>query len=279
MLEIARVVQKKVVPAHTIIFRQGDPGDSFYIINSGKVRVFRRSREGVETELAQLGMGNFFGELALLTGEPRAGYAESLEETDLTVIPKDQFDHILKDYPHVSSTFIKQLSSWLVQGDVRLEKEAERQLQAPGISWFDFLIILGLSLFFGIVLNLSNPHGIRLIPQFLTAEAVSSVTPLLAIEKYKEGKTLFVDAMPSNFFKQQHIKGAVNLPLVLFDVMYMLELSEVDKDKEIIVYGRTISRLYDEDVARKLILLGHKNTKILQGGLSKWKRNGYPVEP
>ena len=279
LIEIDKIVQKKVVPAHTIIFRQGDPGDSFYIVNSGKVRVFRKSREGVETELALLGPGNYFGELALLTGEPRAGHAESLEATNLTVISKNQFDRILKDYPYVSSSFIKQLSSWLVQGDLKLEIEAERQLRVPGVSWFDYLIIFSLSLFFGIVLNLSNPHGIRLIPQSLSAEAIPTITPLLAMGKYNEGESLFIDVMPSNFFKQQHIKGAINLPLALFDIMYVLELSEVSKDKKIIVYGRTISRLYDEDVARKLIFLGHKNTKILQGGLSKWKGNGYPVEP
>jgi len=71
----------------------------------------------------------------------------------------------------------------------------------------------------------------------------------------------------------------MNLPLALFEIMYMMELSDVDKEKEIIVYGRTISRLYDEDLAGKLILRGHKNTRILKGGLSQWKKKGYPVEP
>jgi 3-mercaptopyruvate sulfurtransferase SseA len=59
----------------------------------------------------------------------------------------------------------------------------------------------------------------------------------------------------------------------------MMELSEVNGEKEIILYGRTISRLYDEQVASKLILRGHKNTKVLEGGLSEWKKAGYPVEP
>ena len=66
--EIARVVKKKVVPTHTIIFQQGDPGDSFYIIRSGKVRVFKKDEEGFETDLTELGPGDSFGEVALLTG-------------------------------------------------------------------------------------------------------------------------------------------------------------------------------------------------------------------
>jgi len=59
----------------------------------------------------------------------------------------------------------------------------------------------------------------------------------------------------------------------------MMELSEVDKAKKIIVYGRSISSRSDEEVARKLILRGHKNIEILDGGLSTWKKKGYPVEP
>jgi 3-mercaptopyruvate sulfurtransferase SseA len=69
------------------------------------------------------------------------------------------------------------------------------------------------------------------------------------------------------------------MPLSVFDILYLMEMGDVDKSKEIIVYGRTISSLYDQLVARKLILRGHKSVKTLQGGLSTWKKNGYPVEP
>ncbi len=83
---IAQVVQDKVVPANTIIFRQGDPGDSFYIIHSGKIRVFLRGEDGVETELNQLGPGDCFGEIALLREEPRTTDIEAIEETHLFVL-------------------------------------------------------------------------------------------------------------------------------------------------------------------------------------------------
>jgi signal transduction histidine kinase len=127
--DIARIAQEKVVPPNTIIFQEGDPGDSFYIINSGKVRVFKKSREDIETDLAHLESGESFGEIALLTGEPRSGSVETLEETHLTVIAKDKFDQLLRDYPHVLFTFFKQLSGWLIRDDLRLEKEIQRQLE------------------------------------------------------------------------------------------------------------------------------------------------------
>ena len=49
------------------------------------------------------------------------------------------------------------------------------------------------------------------------------------------------------------------------------------KEKEIIVYGRSISGFYDEDVAKKLDLRGYKNIQILKDGWSEWKKAGYPV--
>jgi rhodanese-related sulfurtransferase len=95
---------------------------------------------------------------------------------------------------------------------------------------------------------------------------------------HQKGETLFVDAMPSNFYDKEHIPEAVNLPLAIFDIMYMMALSQEDKEKEIIVYGRTISKRYDEQLAAKLALRGHKNVRVLEGGLSAWKKKGYPVE-
>ena len=58
-----------------------------------------------------------------------------------------------------------------------------------------------------------------------------------------------------------------------------MEMSDVNKTKDIIVYGRTLSSHYDAQVAAKLILRGHKSTMILKGSLSTWKKKGYPVEP
>lgn len=45
LYELEQMIEDSVVPPHTIIFRQGDPCDSYYIINAGKVRVFRKGRE------------------------------------------------------------------------------------------------------------------------------------------------------------------------------------------------------------------------------------------
>jgi rhodanese-related sulfurtransferase len=147
------------------------------------------------------------------------------------------------------------------------------------MSWLDFIGIFVLTLLCGLFFNISNPNGISLLPESWSDEPIATVVPSVAREKQEQGGALFVDARPNGFFKQQHIKSAINIPLSLFDIMYVMELAEVDKSQEIIVYGRTISSRYDEKLARKLLYRGHTKISMLAGGLSTWKKKGYPTEP
>ena len=277
--EIARVVENRVLPARTRIFDRGDPGDSFWVIESGMVRVFRSDNEGVEITLSKLGPGQSFGEMALLTGEARSASVETLDETRALVLTKEQFDQVLKSHPEVSLTFIKQLSGWLKRDEQALETEARRLVAPPSMSWFDFVLLIGVSILFALVFNQTNPNGIPLFQKLPSKEAVATVPLSAAAEEYKKGDTVFLDAMPANFYEKEHIRGAVNMPLNLFEIVYMMTFGEQDKDKKIIVYGRTISKRYDLEVANKLVLRGYKNTRVMDGGLREWKKKGYPVEP
>ncbi|MBW2568061.1 MAG: cyclic nucleotide-binding domain-containing protein [Deltaproteobacteria bacterium] len=279
MTELFQVAEDKVFPAQSVIFSQGDHAESCFVIKSGKVRIFRKGKKGVVTELVRLGVGKSFGEIALLTGHSRPASVETLAETRLAVIPKDQFDRIFRNYPDVLLKMLKQVSGWLVRYDSKPDKKTERRFRAPGFSWFDFIAILGLSILFGIIFNMSNPNSIKLMPKVWSGETIPTISTSEAMVKYTEEKPLFLDARPSNFFRQRHIKNAINFPPALFDIIYMIELSNTDKNKEIILYGRNISRLYDEQVARKLVLRGYRNTKLLNGGIVDWEKSGYPVEP
>lgn len=268
-----------VVPAGHIIVRQGDPGDGFYLINSGRVRVYRKSSEGMEIILSELGTGESFGEMSLVTGEPRSAYVEALTETSLSVLVKDQFEWVLARYPDISINFVKQIAKWIRRDELRLEEETERQIRKPEMSWIDFVAVIGLSLLFGIIFNYSNPNGIGLMPKAWTGESVAMVDPGRIKPDPARKEILYVDARPAGFFERSHIRNAVNIPPALFDIMYLMSAARLGEATEIIVYGRTISSLYDLQVARKLILRGHANVKILRGGLSAWTQNGYPVEP
>ena len=271
--KIAETAQDIIVPANTIVFKQGDPGDCFYIILAGRARIYRKTQEGIEIEMDMLGPGDSVGEMSIMTGEPRSAYLETIEETHMLMFEKAQFDQILLDYPNISLVFVKKMSKKLL-----IERKTQRIFQKGRQLWVDYIIIILVSLMCCIIFNITSPKGLKLFPAIGPDEKVPLVETSQAVNKFLEGKTIFVDARPNAFFEKGHIKGSQNIPLSLFDIMYMMELSGVEKTRNIIVYGRTFSRLYDQDVARRLILRGHESVMVLKNGLKEWEKKGMPVE-
>lgn len=275
---IAQAVRPMAVPLHAIVLHEGGVGDGLYIIRSGRVRIFRKAENRMEIDLAFPGPGEFFGEMALLTGEPRSANAEALEETHLLVLAKADFDRIMREFPDTSRMFIKEMRRWLLRDEKRLELEAHEAYRASQLSWLDLVVVIGISVILAIIFNTSNPNGISLFPAVPDRSSMPSISPAAAMAEVQGGNTLILDAMPENFYQQRHIKGALNMPLPLFDIIYMMTFPDEDKEKNIIVYGGTISKPYDLELAEKLLLRGFEKVRLLEGGLEAWEREGYPVE-
>ncbi|MGA2400317.1 MAG: cyclic nucleotide-binding domain-containing protein [Syntrophobacteraceae bacterium] len=273
--ELVRTLQSRVVGPSEFIFKEGDPADAFYIIGSGRVRIFVRHDDRIEREISVSGPGEYFGEVALLAGETRSANVESLTETHLMVLSKERFDRLLRDHPDLSRNFVRKIRGWLLK-DREIIEEADAAIRASRGSWFDFLLVIGVSVLLAITFNISNPYGIPLVP--VPPDPVPSISASAAMQNYRRGQALIVDAMPGNFYQLRHIKGAVNMPMPLFDIVYLMSFSEADKDKKIVVYGNTVSRPYDLEIADKLLQRGYRDVKILDGGLRAWEANGYPVE-
>ncbi|MGD0660979.1 MAG: cyclic nucleotide-binding domain-containing protein [Syntrophorhabdales bacterium] len=276
--ELFKAVEHQVAAPRTIIFRQGDPGDRFYVVRSGKVRVFRKDAAGLETDLSVLGPGESFGEMALLTGEPRSANVEAIEETRLMVLSKEQFERILKDFPDITLAFVKQMSGWLLRDEKIIEKGAQQQYRAPRVSWLDFVLLIGVSVIIAFLFNGSNPNGISPFSTLPDAKAISLITPAQAMEDLKKGDTVMVDAGPEGFYQRKHIRGAINVPFALSDILYEVTFQDEQKGKKVIVYGGTFSKRYDWELASKLLRRGHKDVRVLEGGTSAWVKAGYPVD-
>jgi rhodanese-related sulfurtransferase len=184
----------------------------------------------------------------------------------------------LRDFPDISKVFVKEMRRWLLRDDERLEMEAGKAYKASRMSWVDFFLVIVISIVLAVIFNTTNPNGIPLFPEFPDRSSIPMVSPSAVLEEIQQGETLILDAMPTNFYHQRHIGGAVNIPLGLFDIVYLMTFAEEDKEKKIIVYGGTISKAYDLEVAGKLLLRGYKNVRILEGGLTAWEGTGYPVE-
>lgn len=147
------------------------------------------------------------------------------------------------------------------------------------VKLWDFVIILAVTLLISLPYNTTSPGGVNLTPLTWTIPAPETIDTDWAGMKHDSETAVFVDARPREFYEQEKIKGAINLPLNLFDFVYMMNFAHMDQEKELIVYGRNISRRYDEQVAHELRERGHEQVMVMPGGLNEWKNKGLPVEP
>lgn len=111
------------------IIREGDVGQQMYFVESGRVRVLRGSGPKAWL-LAELGAGDLFGEMALLTGSPRSATVTALSEVNLWVMSQPDFDELVTAYPNLALALSRLLSERLRYTDERfLSKPAAA---APG---------------------------------------------------------------------------------------------------------------------------------------------------
>src|SRR5213082_3648163 len=94
ILEVARELEVERHPADEIIFHEKDGGESFYIINHGRVKVLREGSGHHLKLVSTLAPGDFFGETALLYGRRRSATVETAEETELLRLGKEAFDQL-----------------------------------------------------------------------------------------------------------------------------------------------------------------------------------------
>ena len=107
-------------PAGTIVFRQGDPGDSLHIVIEGSVRISVGSPSGEEATIALLGPGEFVGHLALLDGRPRSASAVAAQPTKTLVVTRDTFAQWLSVRPTAALALLETLSLLLRRTDEAL---------------------------------------------------------------------------------------------------------------------------------------------------------------
>ena len=85
----------------TVIVKEGDPGDSLFVVVRGEVRVLTQTPKKKEVFLANLGEGEFFGEIALLTGKPRTATIITNSTSELLELTRDDYEKIIEQYPNV----------------------------------------------------------------------------------------------------------------------------------------------------------------------------------
>lgn len=84
-------------PAHYMLFEKGVLGNAMYIIKSGAIRIFNESGD-----IATLNEGDFFGEMALIEEAPRMASAETLSDSEIFVLNREEFASLMQKCPGIA---------------------------------------------------------------------------------------------------------------------------------------------------------------------------------
>lgn len=120
--KLQQITKLQTFGRNEFIFMQNDPGDSFFIIKTGKVCIMLDDKE-----IACLHEGDFFGEMSLLTGNPRTASVKASEDTEVLVIEKDAFKGLIQTNQELLENVLEFLTKREEeQLKIRKEKDAGR---------------------------------------------------------------------------------------------------------------------------------------------------------
>jgi CRP/FNR family transcriptional regulator len=110
---LASISLKKIFHKDKVIFFEGSESIGFYIVISGKVKIYKLSSDGKEQILHFFGPGEPFGEVPSFTGDPFPAYAEAIEDTNVLFFPKNAFVNLIKKDPSLALNMLAILSQRL----------------------------------------------------------------------------------------------------------------------------------------------------------------------
>lgn len=109
-----------------LLFNAGDPSDSMYLVQRGRIKIWTVSAAGAEVTLNVLGPGTVFGEIGLLDGSERTAGASALDAVELLAISRSAFDNALDRDPQLARNVISFLCERLRWVSARMEDSALR---------------------------------------------------------------------------------------------------------------------------------------------------------
>jgi uncharacterized membrane protein len=173
---LASVVDELKVPANHTLFQAGDPGDSLFIVNTGRIELFIKDTAGQKIVLNTAEAGDMFGELAMLDTGPRTATALALEECEVLVLDRGDLILLFQRKPEAALHMLAALGGLTRKADellrTRVSRNVNEEMQvhstplqkvADWIAWFSgsmaFLMINGAWFIIWISLN-TLPLGI-----------------------------------------------------------------------------------------------------------------------
>jgi CRP/FNR family transcriptional regulator len=118
---LSRVLDRREAAKGEIIFAKGSPGDTFFIVAEGVVKIFSTSPVGKVKTFAYLGPGDFFGEMALLVADARSASAMAVGPVTLFFIRRQDFQKLFRQGSRLAFTLLMALCERLRWADREIE--------------------------------------------------------------------------------------------------------------------------------------------------------------
>lgn len=131
--ELQRIAQVAVLrhyPAGSVILREGDAGDTCYVMRSGRARILREHSDGRAITLTNVGPGEIFGELAMFGGETRSATVETLEYVEAVAILADDLKRLLSEHPEISVKLLEALATKVRQANERIAGQSFQKVSS-----------------------------------------------------------------------------------------------------------------------------------------------------
>lgn len=138
--KIAELTVTKHYTKGTTIFHEGDPGIGFYMVASGKVKIFKMSFDGKEQILHIFGPGEPFGEVPVFHGNPFPANAETLTEADIFFFPRAEFVALISATPSLALNMLAVLALRLRRFATQIENLSLKEVPGRLASYLCYLM-------------------------------------------------------------------------------------------------------------------------------------------
>ena len=128
--KIARVAVPRNYPAGTIILREGDPGDTCYVLERGQARVTRQHADGRTITLTNVSTGEIFGELAMFGGEVRSATVEAVDDVRAVAILAGDLKRLLNEHPEIAVKLLSALGEKLREANARIARQSFQKVSS-----------------------------------------------------------------------------------------------------------------------------------------------------
>jgi CRP/FNR family cyclic AMP-dependent transcriptional regulator len=120
-LDVVRAVStEKTYPKNAVVLTEGEMGDSLFMIQSGKVKVFIGDEDGREIILKILGPGDFFGEMSMIDKQPRSASVTTIEASTFLVLSHAAFERCVEQAPRIANMVMRVLAQRVREADRKI---------------------------------------------------------------------------------------------------------------------------------------------------------------